>query len=448
MATKQDEIHSTTQTFLDIFDITNDILINKDGSTALILQVNALNFGLLAEEEQDSIMYAYAGLLNSLNYPIQIVIRSQTKDVTNYLNLLKEEEDKAVAPMQKERISRYRAFVSELIKERNVLDKKFYVAIPASALEMGLMPPSTVVPGVKQPDLTTVERSVILDKATEVLEPKRDHLVSQFARIGLIARQLTTQEIIQLFYLSYNPEAAEGQQLTDTSSYTTPLVRASVQGGYMPDSTNPSSPQPMAAPVAPSTIPQPEATPPSLTTDQAAPISSPAVGAQDATPSTPPMTTPVEPASPAAPATPPATPAAPTSPVTPPSMTPSITPPTGSAPPATPAAPAIQEQPSVTSVTSPAAPAAPSLPSMGTPTPAATPSTPAPETDAQAEINSTLQQLGSTPAGSSMGTPTPPATSPNTSVPPTQPPSITPGATPAPASNDAAKDDLPPVAEI
>ena len=123
-------ITSTTQQFLDIFDITNNFVIMKDGTTSLIIAVDAMNFGLLAEEEQDSIMYAYAGLLNSLNYTIQILIRSQTKDVTGYLHLLKEQEDKTTNRKKQKRIQRYREFVSNLIRERNVLDKKFFVIIP------------------------------------------------------------------------------------------------------------------------------------------------------------------------------------------------------------------------------------------------------------------------------------------------------------------------------
>jgi hypothetical protein len=225
-------IHSTTQKFLDIYDVANDLLLMKEGAVSLVLTVSAINFGLLAEEEQDAVIYSYAGLLNSLNYPIEIVIRSQTKDVTNYLNLLVAQEESAVSETKKKQIGAYRAFVSNLVHERNVLDKKFYVVIPASALEMGLLPPSTVIPGVKSIDISTVERSVIMEKARNILEPKRDHLVNQFSRIGLYARQLTSQEIIQLFYLSYNPEAAEGQQITDTSNYTSVVVSAQVQADW------------------------------------------------------------------------------------------------------------------------------------------------------------------------------------------------------------------------
>jgi hypothetical protein len=255
MATQQ-QIDSTTQQFLDIYDITNNLVILKDGTTSLIVTVDAMNFGLLAEEEQDSIMYAYAGLLNSLNYPIQIIVKSKTKDVTGYLNLLKEQEDKSVNRVHQQRIMKYREFVSNLIRERNVLDKKFYVTIPAKPLELGLMPVSSVIPGKNQTDISTVDKNMIIEKAKTILEPKRDHLIAQFARIGLYSRQLETQEIIQMFYQSYNPEASEGQTMDDSRSYTTPLVSASIEENKMDisnNSTQPNQPAGSAPQTAPAT---------------------------------------------------------------------------------------------------------------------------------------------------------------------------------------------------
>jgi hypothetical protein len=224
-------ITSTTQDFLDIYDITNNYVVMKDGSVSAVLSVYAMNFSLLAEEEQDAVIYAYAALLNSLNYPIQINIQSKTKDATKYLDLLKKQQEKASTREKAARIGRYQEFVSKLIQERNVLDKKFYVIIPANAIEMGIMPPQSVMAGVSGKntfDISAVERSVILEKAANVLEPRVTHLIGQFNRIGLYAIQLTTQEIIQIFYTNYNPESAEGQQLVDSNEYSTPLVRASV----------------------------------------------------------------------------------------------------------------------------------------------------------------------------------------------------------------------------
>ncbi len=321
-------LQSTTQEFLDIHDITNDLVIMKDGTTSLVLTVDAMNFGLLAEEEQDSIIYAYASLLNSLNYPIQVLVKSQTKDVTSYLRLLEEQEMQANTPENRQRIRRYREFVANLIHERNVLDKKFYVVIPASPLELGLLTADSVIPGRQAFDVTSVERSVLLEKAKNILEPKRDHLISQFARIGLFSRQLNTQEIIQYFYVSYNPEASEGQEIADSNSYSTPLVKASFEGLAMQqsDPTNTNLQPPLEPPAAPAELPT-EPTPPAEPTPPTPPVTeiTPA-----GLPVEPPMPAgpPVEPVLPTEPlaSVAPETPAPPVAPLSTPPAAPPITP--------------------------------------------------------------------------------------------------------------------------
>ncbi|MBU1885985.1 hypothetical protein KKE34_05265 [Patescibacteria group bacterium] len=249
--TDKNTISSTSQNFLDIYDIINNIVILKNGSTSVILSVNAMNFGLLAEQEQDAVIYAYAGLLNSLNFPIQIVIQSQTKDISTYLKLLEEQGEEATDEKKRVWIKSYSQFVNDLIKERNVIDKKFFVVIPASSLEMGLTLAQNVVSGFKEQNIEGIEKNVILEKAQSLLEPKRDHIIAQFNRIGLLAHQLTTQEIIRLFYTNYNPEATEGQEITDSQSYTTALVQAQVRGNFMKTPATPATPTNPIAPTAP-----------------------------------------------------------------------------------------------------------------------------------------------------------------------------------------------------
>jgi hypothetical protein len=258
-------IKSTAQEFLDIHDIVNNTIILKNGTCSIVLTLNAMNFDLLAEQEQDAVIYTYAALLNSLNYPIQINIQSKTKDITSYLKLLDDQQQKTTDKRRRLLIGQYRQFVSELITQRNVLDKKFYVTIPTTALEMGLLTTQGLLPGNKGFDINTIEKTTILEKAASILEPRRDHLISQFARIGLVARQLNTQEIIQVFYNNYNPEAAEGQQITNSNNYITPLVRARMNGGIMNDlnqgsalGAQPVQPEP-PAPAQPAVVPEPQA---------------------------------------------------------------------------------------------------------------------------------------------------------------------------------------------
>lgn len=220
-------IKSTTQEHLDILDIKDNVVMLKDGGVSVVLQISAVNFDLLSEDEQEAIIYAYAGLLNSLTFPIQIVVRSQRKDISNYLDLLKTQEDKSVSLKRKTQIKEYRQFVSQIVKEGNVLDKKFYCVVPFSRIELGLQASNPL--SLKKNTALPYDKSYILNKALTTLHPKRDHLIRQFSRIGLYARQLNTQELTQLFYNAHNPDQAKETSLTGAERYDYPLVQSRVE---------------------------------------------------------------------------------------------------------------------------------------------------------------------------------------------------------------------------
>lgn len=145
--------------------------------------------------------------------------------------------------------------MSELVKERRILDKKFYVVIPYKGTSVDVQ---SKLPQIKKKSgPAPLDRAYILERALTDLEPKRDHLLAQFGRIGLLARQLNTQELIQLLYTIYNPGSYEGQKMSDTRSYTTAVVEASLSGvinqpalqNYTQDAPNPVQ-MPSAADVA------------------------------------------------------------------------------------------------------------------------------------------------------------------------------------------------------
>lgn len=198
-------IRATTQEHLPLEDIKDNLIVLKDGSCALILSVSSVNFDLLSEKEQSAIIYAYGALLNSLTFPVQIIVRSQKKDISSYLKILeKQEEVKSSSSLLSKQINSYRKFVAEMVKKNNVLDKKFYVAVPFSSLEMGAAPTLNTL--FKKSHSLPFEIDYILTKAKDSLLPKKDHLVKLFARIGLVAQQLENQDLVKLFYNIYNSE--------------------------------------------------------------------------------------------------------------------------------------------------------------------------------------------------------------------------------------------------
>ena len=205
-------IVATTQDHLDVETIRDDVVVLKNGLISVVIQTSAINFGLLSEEEQDATIYAYAGLLNSLSFPIQIVIKSEKKDISSYLELLVTQEKKLKDELLKSRMSSYRNFIETTIQEQNVLDKKFYLIVSYQMVTLS-----------GKVELT----DDLIQKAKADLEPKRDHIVKQLARIGLTASQLNSQNLMKLFHSYYN-STVKGQKFTTASDYETPVVAPNI----------------------------------------------------------------------------------------------------------------------------------------------------------------------------------------------------------------------------
>jgi hypothetical protein len=199
----------TTQEHLDIEDILQDMVLLKDGSVCMILEVGAVNFGLFSEKEQEATIYAYAQLLNSLTFSIQIVLNSRRKDISEYLHLLDVQLEKTTSPKIREQLIKYRDFVKAIVRQGNVLDKKFYISIPFSSLELGLKSSLSTLRN-RTPKLS-MPKADIIERAALNLTPKRDHLYRLLARIGLRARQLNSSELLQLFFNYYNPDQASSR---------------------------------------------------------------------------------------------------------------------------------------------------------------------------------------------------------------------------------------------
>lgn len=213
-------IKGATQSFLEISDITEDLVMTVDGSCALVLETGAVNFGLLSKDEQEAIIYAFAAFLNSLSFPIQISIMSKRMDISDYLNLISFEEQKQPSMKLKEKLRAYHQFIVSLVKENTVLEKRFFIVIPFSSLELGVKGSGSLV---KKPKKLPYPKQYILERAKTTLFPKRDHIARQLTRIGLRAVQLNTQKLVSLFYELYNSESQEGERIP--SGVTNPLVQ-------------------------------------------------------------------------------------------------------------------------------------------------------------------------------------------------------------------------------
>src|SRR5688572_6989084 len=79
---------ASTQAYLPIQEVKDGVVVLKDGSLRAVLMTSAVNFALKSAGEQDAIIYAYQRFLNSLNFPIQILVQSRRLDLDFYLDKL------------------------------------------------------------------------------------------------------------------------------------------------------------------------------------------------------------------------------------------------------------------------------------------------------------------------------------------------------------------------
>jgi type IV secretory pathway VirB4 component len=202
-------VKATTQQFIEIEEIQDDVVLLKDYSAVLVIEISAVNFWLLSSEEQMSIVYAYGSLLNSLSFPLQILILSKKMNISNYLDYLDQRIEKTKDEILKTRLKSYKEFIKNIVKKNTVLEKRFFFVIPFSPLELGISGVNT----------SSLKKDYVLSRAKTSLYPKRDHLLRLLAKIGLSGKVLQKQELTELFYNLYNPSPT-GRPLAPVESYT------------------------------------------------------------------------------------------------------------------------------------------------------------------------------------------------------------------------------------
>lgn len=207
LSTPDKPLSNSTQNMLPIADITEDLVIFKNGGAALIMESTSLNFGLLSGREQEAVIAAYAGLLNSFSFPVEVMVRSQKKDITKYIKQLEKSEKDITNPKLKIIMTDYKQFIVEAIKKKNVLSKKFFIVVPFTSYELGVAKSfvSAINPAAGNKPLP-YPKSYVIRKAKITLLPKRDHLMRQMGRLGIVLKHLKDADLVELLYDTYNPE--------------------------------------------------------------------------------------------------------------------------------------------------------------------------------------------------------------------------------------------------
>jgi hypothetical protein len=128
--TQKDHPDSSTQRYLPFSQIRDNIIIMKDGSARLIMRCSTINFLLKNTDEQDSIIISFQRFLNSLDFPIQILVRSKKLDIESYLNNLNDKALKQKNPLLQNQTYEYIEYLRKLIEVAQIMKKEFYIILP------------------------------------------------------------------------------------------------------------------------------------------------------------------------------------------------------------------------------------------------------------------------------------------------------------------------------
>ncbi|MEI8143327.1 MAG: hypothetical protein WCG48_01765 [Candidatus Berkelbacteria bacterium] len=226
----------STQQQIEIAGIKNGVVIMKDLSYRIVLEVASINFNLKSEMEQNSIVFQYQGFLNALHFPIEIVVRSKRLDLTPYLNHLKDIGEKQQNELIRSQTLDYVNFVGQLIDIANIMKKSFYIVVPYSPMNLPNANLFDKIFGTGKNPQTNLRITDKDFKANVTKLTERANIVaSGIGSIGLRCTQLNTEALIELFYGVYNPAESGRERLTDFSTVSSPVIS---NGSATPDMSN------------------------------------------------------------------------------------------------------------------------------------------------------------------------------------------------------------------
>src|SRR3989338_629346 len=218
MARKAKSSTKSTQRFLEIAEVKEDVVVMKDGTLRVVLLVSSINFALKGEDEQTAIIQGYQSFLNSLDFPLQIVIQSRRLNIQGYLDRLVELEKIQPNDLLRMQTTEYRQFIHELVELGEIMGKRFYVVVqydPASDKQKGFL--SRMREVMRPTSIIRLTKERFRQQRHELMQ-RVEHVISGLNSLSLEVAVLDTQSLIELYYNTYNPELARLAPLADVNT--------------------------------------------------------------------------------------------------------------------------------------------------------------------------------------------------------------------------------------
>ena len=231
----------TTQNQIPIDTIRNGVIKLRNGGYRVVVEIPSVNTELMEAEEQDIVLNQYRQILNGTEFPFQILQQSRTVDISDYRKLLEKKMLESKNNLNRRLMIEFDVFLAQLIKERTIMTKKFFIVIPYDESREVKTVYSTADGGKKkkqkkkktqvdeeaQKQKDLVEQEKQFAKASKQLLMRAGTIERSFRQFDISPYRLNDSEIAELFYASYNKERSVYQPLNkkDPSEYTALRVK-------------------------------------------------------------------------------------------------------------------------------------------------------------------------------------------------------------------------------
>lgn len=221
---------NSTQSTLQLSEIRDSMVIMLDGSFRAVIACKSINFDLMSDREREGVEYSYQNFLNSLNFPIQILVRSRRVDIGPYIEKLittrRTQDNMLLGVLMDDYIN----FIDALADEANIMEKTFYITVPyfpkgdaQNFIEQGKGFFGKLFAQPKN-SITHIDAGAY-QKARDEIKNRVDTVTAGLFQLGVQSVQLDTKALGELYYNYYNPDTAVRQPLGDFDSVATTFVK-------------------------------------------------------------------------------------------------------------------------------------------------------------------------------------------------------------------------------
>ena len=203
----------SSQAHLPIAEVKDGTVILKDGTLRKVMITSSINFALKSEDEQNALIQSYVGFLNSIDFPLQIVVQSRRLQIKPYLDQLQKIEKEQPNELLRVQIADYRAFVHELVEIGQIMSKRFYIVVPYDPISNKKKSFWTRFKEVLKPVSSVRLKEERFEQRKQDLDLRVRHVIGGLSGIGLNVVPLDTQALIEIYYSTYNPDIAFAEQL-------------------------------------------------------------------------------------------------------------------------------------------------------------------------------------------------------------------------------------------